>query len=176
MFKKIALIFLLIVVLAGISYVKTEREHKQIDQAYETAKAETEEMSASLSLAVDSLNVLLAEKENSYEKYTEAQKASFDAQIDSLEGVVAEQAAAIAALKADAKKKIAKKPSSKPTQLSQHEKIYRYYKKRYSDLPADLSDYEKKIAISEIREETAKKFTISLSELNKIRTDYKLSY
>ena len=40
----------------------------------------------------------------------------------------------------------------------------------------DLSEYEHRIAVNEIREETAAKFSITVTELNKIRNKYKLSY
>jgi hypothetical protein len=68
-----------------------------------------------------------------------------------------------------------KKTTPEPT-ISKHEKILTYYKKRYANLPNDLSQYELKIALNEIREETSQKFAISLKELKDIRQKNKLSY
>jgi len=56
------------------------------------------------------------------------------------------------------------------------EQILSYYKKRYRALPKDLSPYEKRVALAEIRDETAQKFSIPLSELDEIRTDNELDY
>jgi hypothetical protein len=57
-----------------------------------------------------------------------------------------------------------------------HKEILAYYKQRYQGLPNDLSAYERRIALSEIRQESADKFKISVTELNNIRKAYKLSY
>lgn len=176
MFKKIVLVFLLLVVLAGISYVKTYRERQQLDAAYDEAKsAQTEELTA-LQHSVDSLNNLLTANKDKYQIELKDQQTGFEQRLDSLEEIISKQEKSLVDLEKKQTQKLANAKKSKPKQLSQHEKIYRYYKKRYTDLPKDLSDYERKIAISEIREETASKFSISLSELNRIRKDYKLSY
>ncbi len=66
--------------------------------------------------------------------------------------------------------------STKENSLLKHKQILSYYKKRYRSLPKDLSPYEKRVALAEIRDETAQKFSIPLSELNKIRTNNELDY
>ena len=40
-----------------------------------------------------------------------------------------------------------------------------------SKLPSDLSDYEYRVSVDEIRAETAEKFSITVESLNKIRAD-----
>ena len=48
--------------------------------------------------------------------------------------------------------------------------------KRYRNLPKDLTAYERRVALSEIREESADKFRITVAELNRIRKANKLTY
>ncbi|MEA1980558.1 MAG: hypothetical protein U9N54_06255, partial [candidate division Zixibacteria bacterium] len=59
---------------------------------------------------------------------------------------------------------------------TKHQQILTYYKDRFKKLPADLSNYERRISLNEIKEETAQKFEISLVELKNIRAKYKLKY
>jgi len=104
---------------------------------------------------------------------------SYQSRIDSLEGVVDKQQKQISSLASKTTAKPAatiSKTTSAKTTLSKHEKILTYYKKRFTNLPKDLSDYEKRIAVKEIREETSLKFSISLQELKQIREKYKLTY
>ena len=57
----------------------------------------------------------------------------------------------------------------------QHE-LLAYYKKLYESLPQNLTDEEFKAAVSKIRQETAKKYSISVSELNRLREEHKVSF
>ena len=66
--------------------------------------------------------------------------------------------------------------STKENSLLRHKQILSYYKKRYRALAKDLSPYEKRVALAEIKDETAQKFSILLSELDKIRTGSELDY
>ncbi|MEE8575903.1 MAG: hypothetical protein V3T31_01490, partial [candidate division Zixibacteria bacterium] len=47
--------------------------------------------------------------------------------------------------------------------------ILTYYRGRCDELPKDLSAYEKRIALAEIREDTAEKFKITLDDLTTLR-------
>lgn len=182
MFRKILIAFVLLICLAGFSYVKTYREHTKLDAVYEKAKIEiadsTKGEAQKLAGSIDSLDNLLASKEETYQETISSQSEEFKTQIDSLENIIDNQSAKISKLNQQTAQKTqtSTPPKKVSTQLSQHEKVYRYYKQRYANLPKDLSEYEKKIALSEIREETANKFSISLTELSKIRKEYKLNY
>ena len=182
MFRKILIAFVFLAILSGLSYLKTSYDFSRKDALVEKAKTEltleNQDETDRYTNSIDSLGTMLASNESSYNESLDVQKKDYETQLDSLEDVIDLQSAKITTLD----KKIASKTTTtaqkkrKPKQLSQHEKIYRYYKKRYTQLPQDLSSYEQKIALSEIREETASKFTISLSELSKIRKEYKLNY
>ncbi len=182
MFRKILIAFVLLVVLAGFSYVKTSRDYAKQDAILEKAKSEISEENKSqfgdYKKSIDSLSTLIVSKDESFNKSLTSQKNSYESDLDSLESIISNQSAKITKLskRPEKKKQTASKVKKKPKQLSEHEKIYRYYKKRYTDLPEDLSTYERKIALSEIREETASKFSISLNKLSKIRKEYKLNY
>ena len=182
MFRKILIAFVLLICLAGFSYVKTYREHAKQNELYEKAKQEiaekTKTETSTFVSSIDSLDNLLATKEESFKDSISNQSAEYQAQLDSLENIIDNQSAKITKLsqRPVQKTQAATTTKKQPTQLSQHEKVYRYYKQRYTDLPKDLSEYERTIALSEIREETASKFSISLTELSKIRKEYKLNY
>ena len=66
--------------------------------------------------------------------------------------------------------------SSKPSTESKHREILNYYKKAVGDLPGDLSAYERRVALSEIRNDTARKFAITISQLNSLRKENNLDY
>lgn len=57
-----------------------------------------------------------------------------------------------------------------------HRELLAYYKKRYDTLPSNLTEYERKVAISEIRQETASKYLITIAEFNRIRELHKLNF
>ncbi|KAA3633852.1 MAG: hypothetical protein DWP97_08250 [Calditrichaeota bacterium] len=176
MFKKIVLLLLLLILLGGVSYYKTIRDKDKIDDVYKQVKSETVRENIQYQNVIDSLNLLIDETKEKMSDASETDSIKFQTEIDSLEQLVTSQAEKITDLQK--KQQIAKKTTTKkkPRQLSAHEKIANYYKQRYSDLPKDLSVYEKKIAVSEIRQETIDKFSISTSELNTIRKKYNLSY
>ena len=182
MFRKILIAFVLLVILAGFSYLKTSRDYAKQDNIYEKSKSEISADTRSeidkYQKSIDSLSNLMVTNDTSYNNSLTAQKNKYESQLDSLENIIDKQSAKITQLtKRPAKKtKTVSKTRKKSKQLSQHEKIYRYYKKRYADLPNDLSTYERKIALSEIRDETVSKFSISQKELSKIRKEYNLNY
>ncbi len=182
MFRKILIAFVLLIVLAGLSYVKTSFDHTKQEELFEKAKSEFVDENKleakTFESSIDSIGTLLASNEKSFSNSITAQKEGYESQLDSLENIIDNQSAKITKLskRPVQKNQTVTKKKTKPKQLSQHEKVYRYYKKRYTDLPTDLSTYEQKIAMSEIREETASKFSITLSQLSKIRKEYKLNY
>jgi len=54
-------------------------------------------------------------------------------------------------------------------------RIADYYKERFDSLPANLTDYQRTVAVAELKYKTAEHFSISLSELEKIWQDYEKS-
>jgi len=95
---------------------------------------------------------------------------------DSLLSVIDSQGQEIATLKSSTKKSSSEAAVPKAKDGPGDKEILEYYKSRVSKLPGDLSSYEKRVALSEIRQETAEKYRITESQLNSIRKKHKLNY
>ncbi len=176
--KKVLLGALLLVLIVAVSYIKTYREHDRSKLFYDRGVEQAGASLDSTRRAADSLQMALAQKDVAYGDSLVRKDQAYQLAIDSLEKVVGEQEGQLKSLTTSAKPTAALVKTKTPTTaaLSKHEKILKYYKDRYAQLPKDLSEYERRIAINEIREETSQKFEISLEELKKIRTKYKLTY
>ncbi len=177
--KKLLLIVLMLALIVGVSYVKIMRDRDRHDAAFRAGEknAHTEVMLAEQT--ADSLKTALAEREVSFGDTLTARDAahraeldSMAATVDSLENRVDNLQTALAKSKTAARKSTA----SAPKKPSLHEQALTYYKKRYKELPSDLSPYEQTVAVREIREETASRYKITLAELNRIRSEHKLDY
>lgn len=180
MVRKIGIAFILILLLVAVSYLKMDRQQEKVDTAVAGKTGEYTQKLVESEQQLDSLSKQLQSEQLAYsDSLLQKDKAAREI-VDSMAYLVEKKDSTIDNLDRqlkDVKKRLAssqKKSGSK--QLSLHEKVYRYYKDKYSSLPKDLSEYEKRIAISEIREETARKFSITVKELNNIRDKYKLSY
>ncbi len=177
--KKIILAAVILVLIVGLSYIKTLRDYDRSRAYYQDGKADAVQELDEYKNEADSLKFAVGEQQVAFADSLVRKDISYQSRIDSLEGVVDQQQNQISTLAAKTETKpaaaISKTTSPKPT-LSKHEQILKYYKKRYTNLPKDLSDYEKRIAINEIREETSLKFSISLQELKKIRETNRLAY
>ena len=177
--KKIILAAVVLILIIGLSYIKTLRDYDRSRAFYNGGKADAAQELDDYKIEADSLKLAVGELQVVFADSLVKKDISYQSHIDSLEGVVDKQHEQISSLAAKATIRPAttsiKTASTKPT-ISKHEQILTYYKKRYTNLPKDLSDYEKRIAINEIREETSLKYSISLQELKKIREKYKLTY
>lgn len=176
MFKKFIGIIIIIAMIVGLAYLKTFMDNQRNQSYLEQGKSDSILNLAQSQNNIDSLNLAIAEKDIEQKKSLQNQDKSHQVQVDSLEKVVNKQAKQITDLKKKKKTTTTAKKSASKQTLSKHEKVYTYYKKRFAALPQDLSEYEKKVAMNEIRDETADKFKISLTELWKIRQKYKLNY
>ncbi len=178
--KKILLVVTLLVAVIAVSAIKTYREHSQRDASFEKGKQESADQLDQSREMADSIKLAMGEKEVEFADSLTRVSRAYRSNLDSLEDVIDSQTTSISALKkkvADVPRKTqATQKTSQPSALSQHEKILTYYKQRYADLPKDLSEYEKRIALNEIREETARRFSISVSELEKIRQSNNVNY
>jgi len=180
MMRKILLATMLLILLFAISYIKSVRGDSS-RQAY--LLEEQNESSRILQIKenqIDSLQLVAGSNEVAFADSLTKQRQDYQKEIDSLNAAIASGADEIGKLKqqqkmAAKKKKPAAKSVSKQT-IDKNKRIMDYYKKRYLNLPEDLSAYERRIALNEIREETANKFKISLSKLKLLRSQSKLGY
>ncbi len=62
------------------------------------------------------------------------------------------------------------------TQKTRRDEVITFYQAQYNSLPSDLTTYERKVSLYEIRLETAKKFKLTLTELKQMRDEGGLNY
>jgi len=176
--KKILLVVVLLALVVAVSYIKTAREHALRDEQYDEGFKEGVQTLDRTGKEADSLKSAIVEQQMAFTDSLVDREKNHRSQVDSLANVIDEKDKDISTLKSGASSTVTAKEvdSASSKTISGHEEILKYYKKRFAELPGDLSEYEKRIAINEIREETSLKFAISLSELKEIRKTYKLSY
>jgi hypothetical protein len=184
MVKKLLLALFLLVLLVGLSYVKIVRKSDQINNAFTKGKIESEDQLSRVELDNDSLKDMIIRKEKNFKDSLSNQEIAFNTITDSLCSYIDSMGITLEDLQNKLKSKESQlaqvKSSNKSTNtqktISLHEQILTAYKNKYRSLPSDLSDYEKKVAISEIRDETARQYKITVAELNKLRSDNNIDF
>jgi len=178
--RKILIILTLGAVLVAVSYYKTMLQETKETAAYESGRQQASQDLDLVQSRADSLDQALVATHAELGQAKTALDTVRLAQTDSLQGLVADQQEKI-------KKLSQKKPTEKSSNTTvarkktsskeaRNRKILAHYKKLHSNLPGDLSAYEKRVAIAEIREESANKFAITIGELNRIRKAANLKY
>jgi hypothetical protein len=178
--KKLLLGLILIAALVGVVYLKSERAEEYrahiAEESFQAGLAEGEELKEQ----VDSLTGLVSYKDSALAESVAVRDHLHAGQVDSLSQRIQAQEEKIAVLsdqlarKTEAERVAANNTSQTPNK--KHLEIIRYYKKAVNDLPGDLSPYERRVALSEIRNETARRFSISVSKLNSLRKASNLEY
>ena len=176
--KKLLLGLSLIAVLVGVSYVKSIRGQSAKQEAHRQGVRES---SIDLSVEqqrVDSLRQVITFRELEFADSMTAQQIKSAVIIDSLEDISRDQTARISDLqsKLQTTQKTASAKAKSDDSAARERKILDYYKGRYARLPGDLTEYEMRVALNEIRDETAKKFSITTGQLKTIRASHGLSY
>jgi septal ring factor EnvC (AmiA/AmiB activator) len=177
--KKILLVFLLLVLVVAVSYIKTVRDQANRQKSYDEGLNKGEAEATVYAQQADSLKELMAQSQAEFADSTASLTQVQSAEADSLRQVIADQQQALQ--KATAKKKSAVKSAPKPKPADtlrsslNHAEILAFYKRKLEELPRDLTDYEKRVAVNEVREETVKKFAITLTQLEQLRKANNLS-
>lgn len=175
--KKLFLAILLIALIIGVAYIKDWREDRNRQDVYAEGLEEGREEAGANHQAIDSLAQQLTETEQTYTDSLRLQAESYDQKVDSLRSALAGRDSTIEALESKATAVTAKPKVDADEQKRQRElTILAHYKQLYLALPADLSAYEKRVAIDEIRQKTADKYNISVASLNKTREKHGISY
>jgi hypothetical protein len=187
--KKIIIGIVLLAVLVGISYVKVYRDREQVTQARQDGVVRGQADLSTRTQEVDSLKALMEQRERELADSLVSRDIQHAELSDSLRTAMDEQCEEIEALKRQAQKaksqpsKKAAAPAKKSadsgvdsTAKAAHKDILAYYTQQVDKLPKDLSDYERRVALREVREETAKKFAITAQRLDEIRKQYSLDY
>lgn len=183
--KKVFLAITAIILLGlvvGVGYIKSIRQKAQTTTAYEKGKQERAPEVIQYREKLDSLSYFYGQREVELAESIWLRELAYRSAYDSLAKIIDLEKSKRDSSKsgpevAQARKEVGESSiDSTKNGLSRHKQILSYYKKRYQALPKDLSPYEKRVALAEIREQTAQKFSISLQELDNIRTDSKLDY
>ena len=178
--KKIVLGIIIIGLVIGVSYVKNQRQSQREESLFAEGARSRAGQADSLKQTAESLAVLIEQQQSAFSDSMQMTKAEFDSHVDSLENLVAARDSVLEAANRVSTKRTAAEPTTRDrkeeSRQEKNDAIIAYYKKRYQGLPKDLSNYEHRVALSEIREETAAKFSITTDQLAKLRRQYNLSY
>jgi len=174
--KKIILGLTFLVLLVAVIYVQVTRDSSHRDDIRKSAYEEGLSESVDQLSKADSLSDLLAKQVAAAEDSLSKMNLSYDSQSDSLYGVIEAQKEQLAELRKQNQTLKESAPSSKKSKSGKDRdsEILGYYKSEIRQLPGDLSTYEKRVAISEIRQETARKFSMTVEQLNKLRQQHNL--
>ena len=179
--KKYVVGIVLLVLLVVVSYVKMQRQESKESSAYDSGVRESQTELTRSGQKIDSLVESAGNREVSFADSITSTHQMYQSKLDSANRVLDAQESEISSLEGDLKKAQAKQGSSTASRASKkkptrHQRILSSYQKKYKALPLDLSKYERKIAVAEIRQETANDFDISISDLRRIREKYNLNY
>jgi uncharacterized membrane protein len=188
--RKILLVvtaFVLLGLVLGVSYIKALRADSDQDRLYHQAGQELSQqlkrqLDDSLShhrRTLDSVTQDVSQQQLDFLAVLNRAALKHRSDVDSLSAEVARRDSVIDSISVRVGSTQAPEQvnatSDKPAELSAAEKqqqrekaIIDHYQKRYQSLPRDLSAYERRVALGEVRSETASKFGLSLSELDTV--------
>jgi len=178
--RKIFLGLILLVGLVTLSYLKVVYSNNSENASNEARFLQFQSDSIRAAEIADSLQILLSESRSTMATAMQERDKSAGMRADSLEAIIAEQLERIKNLKSKIERSdltIAELKSRKAPVIKtgiDHKAVISYYKKRIEKLPMDLSDYEKRIMVDELREETAQHFSLTMNEFDKFSKQYKL--
>lgn len=167
--KKLLLAILMLAIIVGISYVKARRGSAMVGSST-SAHNDGEVVELwTYQRAVDSLKYLISQQDIMHQKDLQRTQMETQHQIDSLIRLLDKSESTVVV------------PSPEPTGPTPEEELRRqqildHYRKLYRGLPTDLTKYERRVALYEIRLKTAEKFDIGFEELKEIRSKAGLSY
>ncbi len=173
---KLLLAFVLLLMIVAVSYFQSERRQTKVDNSFVLGKKASQKEILALQSAADSLTTRIGEQEVIHAESLLQRDKEMSQHLDSLAAIISTQQQSLAEIKkkgTTGKATVAQKTTDSK---KRHQELLAYYKKRFESLPGDLTEYERKVAVSEIRQETAQKFSITLTEFNRIREAYKLNF
>jgi hypothetical protein len=181
--KKVILAVVLLVVVVGVGYLSALKNQAAEKSRYQEGYAKGTQEASVAKKEADSLRAVLEKHEVAFSDSVKELNARHGRELDSMSHVVASKDSLIrAATKVRKAPAQVARPVKSPAKVAvnktdalTHLQVLDYYKRRLGQLPTDLSDYERKVAVDEIREETAKKFSITTADLDKIRQNSNVS-
>jgi len=173
---KLLLSFVLLLMIVAVSYFQAARRQSKIDNSFILGKKTSQKEILALQSATDSLTTKIGRQEVIHAESLFQREKQVQRNTDSLAEIISSQQQSITELKkkrTPVKSTVVQKSAESE---KKHKELLSYYKKRYESLPTDLSEYELKVAVFEIRQETSQKFSITLTEFNRIREAYKSNF
>ena len=179
--KKILLGFLLILALIAVSYYSAVRTDTRVKREYTSGYSKGEKEAMIQKSRADSLESNLRQTRSQYEDSLRILALAHDVIIDSLNRTISTKDKELAARANARKTQTAKKTDTGTRKASvtksgfTHAQILDFYRTKLKALPADLSAYERRVALNEIRDETTRKFAITAKDFDSIREVNKLT-
>lgn len=170
--KKFGIAVILLAVVVGVSYLNAVRQESNEQDRYREGYSKGAAEAQTASHRADSIAGAAAQYQSVYRDSLQAIQNLRRAERDSLSSLLASKEQEISALQKRARASVTRqKAASKESSSTnlKHAQILDFYKRKLAGLPKDLSEYERGVALTEIREETIKKFSITSTELDKIR-------
>jgi hypothetical protein len=176
--KKLLVALLFLAAVVAVSYFKVLRQENRNARAYDTGYSEGSGELDRVRTQADSLGGLVIGYRGALKDSLAARDSLNLRERDSLTKIIATQEESLKTLatKQAAASRSTSSATKKVDPAKRQKEILAYYKKRYEKLPDDLSPYERRVALTEIKKETAQQFSISVSDLDKIREKNKLQY
>jgi len=179
--KKILLGFLLIIALVAVSYYGAVRTDSRVKREYKSGYSKGEKEALAQKSRADSLESSLKQARGQFEDSLKILAMSHDAVVDSLQNTITSKDRELAAAAKARKVQTARKSDGGARKVTTtksgftHAQILDFYRSKLKALPADLSAYERRVALNEIRDETTRKFSITTKDLDSIREVNKLT-
>ena len=176
--KKFFLAIVLLVLIAAVSYSKAVRDRDKTVDSFESGRKSSEMKALTLAGDIDSLQQYIGQQNVILAESLTIQQKAYLKELDSMANIVDSKDFKINELNQklqQTSKERSRALSSKP-KSDKHKELLAYYKKRFESLPGDLTNYERKVALTEIRQETVRKHSMSISDLNKIREKNNIDY
>ncbi|MEW5795764.1 MAG: hypothetical protein AB1772_05335 [Candidatus Zixiibacteriota bacterium] len=186
--KKLVLGIFLLAVIVAVVYLQVTRDSERQEDAFRKGYRTGADSVVSSQPDYDSLAELIGKERQALAEYRTAMADSLvyldtvhRHTIDSLERRIDAQRADLSRLKQKAqagKTAPGMNKSARPAGETgaRHEEILNYYRRAMAHLPSDLSAYEYQVAVTEVRTETATKFSISVDRLNEIRKQHHVDF
>lgn len=173
---KLLLSSVLLIMIVTVSYLQAVRRQAKVDNSFQLGVKSNQKDDLEQRSFTDSLETGMGEQEVVQDGNPLQHDKLFNKDSDSLTNIINMQNPPISELmKKEEDIEVTDTVGKAGTERS-HLELLAYYKERYDSLPKDLSENKRNKAISEIRQETANKFSITIVELNRIRHLYKLNY
>ncbi len=179
--KRVVTALFLLAVVVGVSWVKTKWDSKQTRKRVDEETTVLEGKMRRLRGTVDSLQmVLTASREQLDSLEGSVRPEVFTAMLDSLNTIIDSQKAVLANLNdslALVKKRLVtvRAKTKKKVGNLNHREALAFLKNKSRQFPHDLTAYERRVALQELKQETARRFSLSDTQVEKLLKEAGLS-